>query len=114
MAATLFAACLQQLGLSQEAAAELLAIKLQRIKDMGSGRARVPDGIWGELRAYDVRIEERVDAMIDALNRSTTAAAGDPPQVLDAVVDDLLGLAALARFALATDLPIGEVQVGIV
>lgn len=53
MAITLFAAALRYLGLSQEEAAEMLGpIKVQSIKNMASGRSRVPDGIWDELSRF--------------------------------------------------------------
>lgn len=114
MAATLFAACLDRLGLSQSEAATLLGIaKVTRIKDMASGRSRVPDGIWPELRAYEAKIIDRSETLREALEESSAKADG-PPGVIDAVVDDAAGLMGLADFVLTNDVTPGAVQVGII
>lgn len=114
MNTTLFAACLARLGLSQADAEALLGIKLSRIKDMSAGRARVPDGVWSELRDYEDAIAERSDELGKTLEDAVAAADGEEPDRVDAVVDDAVGLMALADFVLGNDVLPGVIQVGIV
>ncbi|MGV0964178.1 MAG: helix-turn-helix domain-containing protein [Polynucleobacter sp.] len=113
MPATLFAACLARLGLSQPEAARLLGWSVQSVKDRCVGRSRVPDGVWAELRAIEAPIVERSDTLASVLEQGTEAA-GSAPEWIDTVVDDHAGLMGLADFLLTNDVLPGDIQVGIV
>jgi len=93
---TLYAACLSRLGLSQTEAAAFHNAGLQSVKNWCSGRSPVPDGIWGELRAYEARIIDRSEAMREGWEdagetRDITIDCHGDPVALMAAADFLLG-----------------------
>lgn len=56
MPKTLYALCLQRLGLSQPEAAELHGNRIDTIKKRCTGTLGVPDGVWDDLRGYAATI----------------------------------------------------------
>ena len=101
---TLYAACLSRLGLSQAEAAALHCVRLDTVKSWSSGRNRVPQGAWDDLRAHEGRIVNAGDAMIEAWS-----AAGSPPIEINDTEADGIALMAAADFVLSSD---GPVHVG--
>ena len=98
---TIYAACLSRLGLSQAEAADLHGAGIQTVKHWSSGRRPVPAGVWDDLRAYNARIMDRADAMLE-----TWEAAGSPPIEIDDSESDGVGLMAYADLVLSTDAPV--------
>jgi hypothetical protein len=84
--ATLYAACLSRLGLSQARAAELHGVRLDTVKNWSSGRRAVPPGAWDDLRDHARKLQKRVDDI--------TAAQELPP------LSDPLTLTAAAEVVL--------------
>lgn len=94
MAATLYAACLRRLGLSQPEAAVLHAVRLDTVKSWCAGRNRPPAGAWDELRALEAAVIDRSEAMREQwADRPASVAIG----LRDA---DHAGLVAAADFVL--------------
>lgn len=98
---TLYAACLSRLGLSQAGAAALHGVDLSTVKHWSSGRRRVPEGVWADLRDRANAVADQADAMLDAWE-----AAGSPPIEIDVSEADDLALIAAADFVLAADAPV--------
>ena len=94
---TLYAACLSRLGLSLAGAAALHDVRLDTVKSWSSGRNRIPDGAWAELREYEARIVDRSEAIREAWEDS-----GETREI-DARWADDLGLMALADFVLSAE-----------
>lgn len=97
---TLYAACLSRLGLSLAGAAALHGVRLDTVKSWSSGRNRVPDGAWGDLRAREASVVDRSEAI-----REGWEDAGEIREIEASVADDL-GLLALADFVLTADHPV--------
>jgi len=84
---TLFSASLRYLGLSQSEASGMLGIPEQRVKNMASGRSRVPPGIWAELSTFARRRDAEVAKMrtqaagytLDDANFVLSSMDGAPP-----------------------------------
>lgn len=110
---TLYAACLRRVGLSQAEAAALHGVALDTVKKWSVGKNRVPAGVWAELREREVLIAERSNALADAL-AAAIEKTGAHSTAINAVVDDAVGLIALADFVLNSDVPVGEIMVRIV
>jgi len=91
---TLYAACLSRLGLSQPEAATLHKVRLDTVKSWSSGRNRVPDGAWEDLRDYEAQIVDRSEHI-----RELWEEHGEPLQVSPTAHDEQ-GLMALADFVL--------------
>lgn len=91
---TLYAACLSRLGLSQSGAAELHGVRLDTVKSWSSGRNRVPEGAWDELRQYEALIVDRSEAV-----REVWEDTGEASEI-DAAWRDEPSLMALADFVL--------------
>ena len=94
---TLYAACLSRLGLSLAGAAALHDVRLDTVKSWSSGRNRIPDGAWTELREYEARLVDRSEAIREAWEDS-----GETGKI-DARWADELGLMALADFVLSAE-----------
>lgn len=107
---TLFAAAIRLLGLSQAEAADYLGVSLDTLKPWCKGRRTPPPGTWTELRAlYDTQCEaaEAALALIeeaqpDELTLNTNGPRGTEWPTKSA------HMAALARVALESDLPVGR------
>lgn len=99
--ATLYAACLSRLGLSQAEAAALHGNSLATIKARCQGKIGVPQGCWDELRAYEARIVEAADEML-----ATWDAHGQPPIEINSNTPPGLPLMAMADFVLSSDGPV--------
>ena len=91
---TLYAACLSRLGLSLAEAASLHGVRLDTVKSWSSGRNRVPDGAWSDLRQREQAIIERSETI-----REVWEDTGEPRE-LEATWTDDLGLLGLADFVL--------------
>lgn len=102
---SLYAACLSRLGLSQSGAAALHGVSVDTIKQWSSGRRRVPDGVWADLRAAEVSIVDRSEAMREAWQD----AGSHPIEIDDSEADDL-ALIAMADFVLGVDAPVSVGQ----
>lgn len=94
---TLYAACLNRLGLSQAEAADLHKVRLDTVKSWSAGRNGVPTGVWTDLRRYEAAIVDRSEAI-----REAWEDAGEARDI-DARVEDARGLMGLADFMLTTD-----------
>lgn len=53
---TVYAACLSRVGLSHVEAAALHGVRLDTVKSWSSGRNRIPESIWHDLREYEKQI----------------------------------------------------------
>lgn len=98
---SIYAACLSRLGLSQAGAAALHDVDLSTVKHWSSGRRRVPDGVWHDLRAMEADIVDRGEAM-----REVWEAHGCPAIEIDASDADPVTLMAAADLVLTTDSPV--------
>lgn len=101
---TLYAACLSRLGLSQSGAAALHNVRLDTVKSWSSGRNRVPQGAWDDLRELEAQIVDRSEGI-----REAWQAQGSPPIEIDDSEADDLALMAAADLVLSSD---GPVHVG--
>lgn len=94
---TLYAACLSRLGLTQSEAAKLHGnVRIDTVKSWSSGRNRVPEGAWEDLRDYEAKIVDRSEA-----TREAWKDAGEP-LIVEARIADHLGLMAYADFILTS------------
>ncbi|MFN3469959.1 MAG: helix-turn-helix domain-containing protein [Novosphingobium sp.] len=93
---TLYAACLCRLGLSQAEAAALHSVRLDTVKSWSSGRNRVPDGAWEDLRDLEAKIVNQSEAV-----RELWEDNGEPLQI-SPNARDKQSLMALADFVLTT------------
>lgn len=93
---TLYAACLSRLGLSQAEAAALHKVRLDTVKSWSSGRNRVPDGAWEDLRDLEAKIVNQSEAV-----RELWEDNGEPLHVAPHARDGQ-SLMALADFVLTT------------
>lgn len=91
---SLYAACLSRLGLSQAEAAALHNVRLDTVKSWSSGRNKVPDGAWEDLRDYEAQIVDRAEHI-----RELWEEQGEPLQISPTAHDEQ-GLMALADFVL--------------
>lgn len=102
---SLYAACLSRLGLSQTEAAALHGVDLSTVKHWSSGRRRVPEGCWDDLRAVEARIVDAGEQYHEAWEQAGSASTID--------IDDSeaggLALMALADFVLGVD---AEIRIG--
>lgn len=98
---TLYAACLSRLGLSQPEAASLHGVRLDTVKSWSAGRNRVPQGAWDELRARELEIVDRSEAI-----REVWEAQGLPQLEVDDSEADDLTLMATADFVLNSTGPV--------
>jgi hypothetical protein len=95
---TLYAACLSRLGLSQSEAATLHNTRIDTIKSWSVGRRPVPDGAWAELRAYEMTIVDKSEAI-----REAWEDAGEIRDVVLGTKGDPINLMAAADFLLSND-----------
>lgn len=98
---TFYAACLSRLGLSLAEAAAFHDVRPDTVKSWSSGRNRVPDGAWAELREYEARIVDRSEAI-----REAWEDAGETRDIDADTHGDPLALMALADFVLTTDVSV--------
>lgn len=101
---TLYAACLSRLGLSQSGAAALHNVRLDTVKSWSSGRNRVPQGAWDDLRELEAQIVDRSEGI-----REAWQAQGSPPIEIDDSDGDSVTRMAVADFVLSSK---GPVHVG--
>lgn len=92
---TLYAACLSRLGLSQAEAAALHKVRLDTVKSWSSGRNRVPDGAWEDLRDCEAKIVDQSEMI-----RELWEDNGEPLQISPNARDEQ-SLMALADFVLS-------------
>ena len=102
---TLYAACLNRLGLSQPEAASLHAVRLDTIKSWSAGRNPVPQGAWDDLREYEAGIIDGAEAFREAWD-----SAGQPPIEINNEETGGIALMALADFVLNST---GPVTIGV-
>ena len=95
---TLSAACLSRLGLAQTEAAGLHGVRLDTVKSWSSGRNRVPQGAWDDLREYEAQIVDLAEEM-----RERWETSGSPPVEIDDSETGDIGIMALADFVLGVD-----------
>jgi len=95
---TLYAACLSRLGLSQTEAARLHDVRIDTVKSWSSGRNRVPQGAWDDLRSYNDQIADAADEFLSEWHN-----AGCPPISIHAADGEGAALMAVADFLLSTD-----------
>ncbi|MDE2434754.1 MAG: hypothetical protein KGM49_00705 [Sphingomonadales bacterium] len=101
---TIYTACLARLGLTQSGAAALHGVRLDTVKSWSSGRNRVPQGAWDDLRVLELAIMDGSEEL-----RERWEAAGSPPVELDDSEADGVALMAAADFVLSSE---GPVSVG--
>lgn len=101
---SLYAACLSRLGLSLAKAAVLHNVRPDTVRSWSSGRNRVPQGAWNDLREYEARIMTAVAVM-----RAKWEEYGSPPIEINDAEADGLSVMRTAAFVLAST---GEVRIG--
>jgi|SRR5690606_30669819 len=94
---SLYAACLSRLGLSLAEAAALHGVGLSTVKHWTSGRRAPPQGVWDELRRYELEIVDAAEELREAWEQ-----AGEPPIEIDTTDAGTLPLIAAADFVLGT------------
>ena len=103
---TLYAACLSRLGLSQSEAATLHGnVRIDTVKSWASGRNRVPQGAWDDLRAYEIKIIDAAEEL-----RERWDDAQNPPLEINDSEAGGITMIALADFVLNSE---GSITVGV-
>lgn len=107
---TIFAAALRLLGLSQPEAAAFLEVRPDTVKSWSSGRNRVPEGVWAQLRGLFAKQQNAVDQALDLIaekNPEIIAPAIKGPRS-KSWPSEGVHMAVAAAVALSVDLPVEE------